>query len=834
MQSQSPATRKPNFKSLLTNAFSIKLQNKLVYSYKFSIIREDDNSDLQYVCKLIGNKIYKHIHNMIGKSLYSDTNPRSIAIDMHAETIYSLSQLQIEKQGFNLLDEDTNNIDKYVRYFVVDCEDVDKFKIKVTIWQGEQLNLTMQSKNSAPVVFSIIQHQMYEKLTKYNNSYYCLKDPRCIARDINSLTKIISGLSLSGMRFVNLDRMFLNINKPYGAFVKTKKMIDLLNEYSSTSELPNKRTKFDQDDPLTFNDCKDTSWYKKFASDVTNLKCRVRLPNYRSTFRLKLTSEPAYKLFFHWTERDRSINVVDFYKEKYNLKLKYPNLTCLQRTTATRGAAYYPIEYCSLIDDRFNMANVDSEVEKVLSQISSATPDERFSRCCQARNNVANIASEYMSQYGVELSRDPIVVEARHLKKPVLLYGNGKRESLQKSFWESGPFYKSGCLDDWRVVSTTALDVLSIRNFISKLSERLSSLGLNSTQPKVMIQYKEKMTVNKLEEHTSGNIKLVVFIIDNESTMLRRLIHKVFDSSKNKTGAICIRVENIKNKLDFAVRTLVHKINTRLNGTNVAFETLGVPESSVKLSSLMVIGLDVTHPDHEMKTASIAGCTYTYGCDLFRHKSLYCLQKAKQEAIGQSESLFSEVMRDYLNENDDKLPERIIVYRDGVSEEFFPLIRDNEISVLESVLKKISIQKNQAVPSISFVIVQKRHSTRLFAQNGRVLVNPKSGTIIDTGIVPDNGNEFFLFSHTCFKFTARPTHYHILRNDKLTNQELQQITYSLCFNFGKNTSIIAIPTSLKYADAVAFEAREQLLAAKNEETQQPSVEGTYKSSRFFC
>lgn len=110
-------------------------------------------------------------------------------------------------------------------------------------------------------------------------------------------------------------------------------------------------------------------------------------------------------------------------------------------------------------------------------------------------------------------------------------------------------------------------------------------------------------------------------------------------------------------------------------------------------------------------------------------------------------------------------------------------------------------------PGITFIAVQKRHHTRLFAVDKKVRVccsyrlkcwvlsffkdqvgkafNIPPGTTVDVGITHPTEFDFYLCSHAGIQGTSRPSHYHVLWDDnELTADELQQLTYQVSYQHG--------------------------------------------------
>ncbi|CAF5092879.1 unnamed protein product, partial [Rotaria magnacalcarata] len=84
--------------------------------------------------------------------------------------------------------------------------------------------------------------------------------------------------------------------------------------------------------------------------------------------------------------------------------------------------------------------------------------------------------------------------------------------------------------------------------------------------------------------------------------------------------------------------------------------------------------------------------------------------------------------------------------------------------------------------------------------------NVTAGTVVDSReVINPTTYNFFLNSHHSDKGTSRPTHYHVLYDDnKLKSEQVQMLTYALCYTSARCTRSISIPAPVKYADLLAF------------------------------
>ena len=120
------------------------------------------------------------------------------------------------------------------------------------------------------------------------------------------------------------------------------------------------------------------------------------------------------------------------------------------------------------------------------------------------------------------------------------------------------------------------------------------------------------------------------------------------------------------------------------------------------------------------------------------------------EQILDMENVFEKLLRRFYKENRGLKPERIIFYRDGVSEGQFEMVVNKEITALQRAC--YGLEKDYQ-PGITYFVAQKRHHTRLFPENpkdskqalrnGNIL----PGTVVDTDIIHPTISSFFLASH---------------------------------------------------------------------------------------
>jgi eukaryotic translation initiation factor 2C len=83
------------------------------------------------------------------------------------------------------------------------------------------------------------------------------------------------------------------------------------------------------------------------------------------------------------------------------------------------------------------------------------------------------------------------------------------------------------------------------------------------------------------------------------------------------------------------------------------------------------------------------------------------------------------------------------------------------------------------------------------------------GAVIDTTIVHPYENNFYLNSHNAYQGVNHPSLYHVLLDEiAFTANELQLLTYHLCFTDPRSSASEAIPSVVHQADIAALKARD--------------------------
>jgi len=133
---------------------------------------------------------------------------------------------------------------------------------------------------------------------------------------------------------------------------------------------------------------------------------------------------------------------------------------------------------------------------------------------------------------------------------------------------------------------------------------------------------------------------------------------------------------------------------------------------------------------------------------------------------------------------------------------------ETEVNAIKAACRKLDVRYN---PPITFVLVQKRHHARFFGIDSRDMdrggnINP--GLVVDQTVTHPFEFDFYMQAHAGLQGTCRPTHYQVLHDEnKFTADQLQELTYKLCYIYGRATRSVSVVPAAYYADLVATRAR---------------------------
>ncbi|XP_048186573.1 piwi-like protein 2 isoform X1 [Perognathus longimembris pacificus] len=289
-----------------------------------------------------------------------------------------------------------------------------------------------------------------------------------------------------------------------------------------------------------------------------------------------------------------------------------------------------------------------------------------------------------------------------------------------------------------------------------------------------------------------GKLQMVVCIIMGTRDDLYGAIKKLCCvQSPVPSQVINVRTIGQPTRLRSVAQKILLQINCKLGG-----ELWGV---DIPLKKLMVIGMDVYHdPSRGMR--SVVGFVASINLTLTKWYSRVVFQMPHQEIVDSLKLCLVGSLKKYYEVNH-CLPEKIVMYRDGVSDGQLKTVANYEIPQLQKCFEAFENYQ----PKMVVFVVQKKISTNLYLATSENFVTPSPGTVVDHTITSCEWVDFYLLAHHVRQGCGIPTHYVcVLNTANLSPDHMQRLTFKLCHMYWNWPGTIRVPAPCKYAHKLAF------------------------------
>eukprot|EP00252_Welwitschia_mirabilis_P007833 TRINITY_DN19553_c0_g1_i1.p1 TRINITY_DN19553_c0_g1~~TRINITY_DN19553_c0_g1_i1.p1 ORF type:complete len:1050 (+),score=113.01 TRINITY_DN19553_c0_g1_i1:425-3574(+) len=536
-------------------------------------------------------------------------------------------------------------------------------------------------------------------------------------------------------------------------------------------------------------------------------------------------------------------SLVSYFTKKYNLKLKYPHLPCLDVSKNKNKQNFIPMEICELCPgQRYSRDYLDTQQQKIFNYIACPPSSDRKSAIINFINSRDGPAGgTYPSGYGLSLDKSMVSVSGRVLEPPELQLGQQKRFTPREDYQRQWNLVKLQVFHGkpvqlWGIlVFTDTPNDRLLRSMVSefgdKLARRCGEIGI---QMRPSCSYLELIPMSYLTNppqlsrllDTCGKLHIVICVFQCKHHGYNTL--KLIAETEKGIVTQCCLLSNVEKyfrverdgRFSYNERSgsqfmanLGLKINAKLGGSNIALSRqLSAHIPRLGNSTMMFMGADVNHPSPgDRMSPSISAVVGSMDSSHTKYHSRIRYQRHRVEHIAHLDEMVYELLADYGNFNP-RLPDKIVFFRDGVSESQFGMALNEELPPLKDAVSRFSNYN----PQITFIVAQKRHHTRLFlADEGDTRArgrsgagNPPPGTVVDTIIVHPRCFDFYICSHNGLKGTSKPTHYTVLYDESaFGSDEVQLFIYHLCYTFARCTKPVSLVTPVYYADLAAYRGR---------------------------
>ncbi|KAF8341583.1 Piwi domain-containing protein [Cantharellus anzutake] len=568
---------------------------------------------------------------------------------------------------------------------------------------------------------------------------------------------------------------------------------------------------------------------------IYGLRVKTIHLGYKKTVRRVGSKSATDAVFTH--EKWGKISVSTYFKKQYNITLKYPSELPLLDIGTKDKANMVPAELCDILPDQPYRGKLLADQTRDMIDVACRSPAENQRVILQAglaKMGFVPSPDSSLNAIGILLGQEMAVVPGRVLPPPQIKYLGNHPTQIRDSAWnmKDVKFVVAAPLRNCMALSIgvggrsefSGKDDPELGRLLNEFTDTCGKCGMNisnvrwtkhhiNVPPNDPGKKNSKVAIERtLKSGSKPDIVLVILGSDDKA--LYAAIKYLCDVQLDVL-TVCVVASKFRRAggaLQYQANVAL-KLNVKLGGTNHVLSGPG-PLSWLNQRPTMLLGCDVTHPSpgSVKGTPSIAAVVGNIDANFVQYPASMRLQETKKEMITKLSEMVIERLIAY-RQKTNKLPERVILFRDGVSEGQFQTVLREELPQIRDAFRRVTPQGQVYKPKLTIAVAGKRHHTRFYpvdeaGTDQRNNSNPKAGTVVDQGVTGVYTFDFFLQSHAGIKGQARPTHYTVLIDEcGFKADELQTLTHALSYTFARATRGVSLVPPAFYADLACERGR---------------------------
>ena len=444
-------------------------------------------------------------------------------------------------------------------------------------------------------------------------------------------------------------------------------------------------------------------------------------------------------------------------------------------------------------------ARADFKVMKDVANYTRLSARERIKSLEKFVQNVENTpdAKQELEKWGLKLEKQMIEINGRVLPIEKINFRNTSVSAGKEADWGRDMTKENVItpvnISNWLLIFTKR-DAQKAYDFYTTMDKVCPPMGISIDEPKVieLVDDRTDSYLRAIRENMQSTLQLVVTIFPTQRDDRYSAVKKLCCiDSPVPSQVINLKTISNQQKLRSVAQKIALQINCKLGGELWALD--------IPLKNLMVVGIDVYH-DTAQGRNSIGAFVASSNYQCTRWYSRVTIQMKGQEIVDGLKTCLVAALRKFHDTNG-VLPDKIVVYRDGVGDGQMATVSDYEVPQLLSCFDSFSDYH----PKFAVVVVQKRINTRMFVQDDHASENAPPGSIIDHTITRMGWYDFFLVSQHVRQGTVTPTHYNVVYDtSSLKPDHMQRLSYKLTHLYYNWPGTVRVPAPCQYAHKLAF------------------------------
>ncbi|XP_064461230.1 piwi-like protein 1 [Ornithodoros turicata] len=510
--------------------------------------------------------------------------------------------------------------------------------------------------------------------------------------------------------------------------------------------------------------------------------------------------------------KEAQISYMQYYKQQYEKDITDPNQPLLVCRPKERDIAVGRTDNIYLIPELCFLTGLTDEIRsnfnimKDLAQHMKLEPAKRVTKLREFMANMkrnAQIERE-MGQWGLKFSENLLEVDGRQVNPERVIFGGNQKAEVNRMTADFSRemrdkhMFKAVCLNKWVVVCPRR-DMPKAQDFVRDLMSVGPPMGVRIQQPQMITLEDDRVHsyINSLKA-VSGDTELLMAVFPNNRKDRYDSLKKCACVDMGLPTQVMLGRTLMNKNLKSVATKVAIQMNCKLGGEAWAVE--------IPLSGTMCVGYDTYH-DSRQKGLSAGGFVASLNRMFTRWYSRVGFHQTHQELSSALKTHLALALKEYQNENNTP-PERILFFRDGVSDGQLMQVQEWEVMQIEGILNELYPGR---VPQLAFVVVTKRIAARFFAVSRGSYQNPLPGTVIDNAVTRPERYDFYLVSQSVRQGTVAPTHFNVIHDTtSLKPEHMQRLSYKLTHLYFNWPGTIRVPAPCQYAHKLAFLAGQSL------------------------
>ncbi|KAK4549069.1 hypothetical protein LTR36_007525 [Oleoguttula mirabilis] len=519
----------------------------------------------------------------------------------------------------------------------------------------------------------------------------------------------------------------------------------------------------------------------------------------------------------HKFEKDgKMISVYDYFAQTFNIRLQYPDLPLVKMMKGKM--TLLPMECLKIEPNERYPYKLDERQTANMIKFAVTPPPERYQNIQHGLDMLDWGNDPVLKAFGLKISGKKTIVDGRIIAAPIVQFGQGEAKPGTSGRWDlKGKKFltpNTVPLKSWAITVIPGRrggkpDKSVVENFVREFVKVYGLHGgrVENKQPAFVLASGDDVgswvttAWNAAGNQTQSRPQMLVFILPDKDSVTYGRIKR---SAECRYGVVsqCMQYAHVQKCQAQYISNVCMKFNAKLGGTTGrAIGAKSKGPTGLFTVPTCIIGADVSHAAPGAQTPSMAALTMSMDKLAIRYAAACETNGYRVEMITTDNinGLIKPLIQSWVqNVGGGKFPQRIIYFRDGVSEGQYQHVLQQEVADMKALLK--TADPNLKIPFV-VIVGSKRHHVRFFPEKGGDRNgNALPGTLIETGVTHPFENDFYLCSHAALKGTARPMHYHVLLNEAgMSNEELQTLIYEQCYQYIRATTPVSQHPAIYYA-----------------------------------